>query len=525
MRSPLDYRFAPPLARSFYWCIERSRHPYAPLGLVPLVFSCGSAPKIGGGSAPLPTVIHAAQRRVFERHLFWALIALACIAVLMLDPSTTTRTSLPTAANIARGHGYVFNAGGERIETGSSLLWQYLLVVAYLVHLDLLFFAKAAGLLFGAASLYVLWRIGRDLFETPFLGLLPPLLLCVTIPFYGWVQRGLETSLYVFSILLLALFLVRDRLRPYWYLPAVLVVLSRSEGFIVFRAGRVLSSAQGSATHPRHRRRHRSRHGCSLALHLLLSRFRSCTYYVKIKRSPASRAQPSSTSRRPGRNPPPRCSFGLAHRDAWNRSLVVAVLRRAAGLVGFRTVRSSNTGTSSRPFPLYVWRRADCGSARRAGRNDPQRGLRGTSAFTLWLALLHSPGFLSINEEPLAAGLRKLAASPSAFAARLVTIVLVVAMVPIGRESPDGIATWATAPGTNQEQLSRESPWCSTGWDRRRVCWTRQDLHRHVGPYLQTSGFAFTIVDRAIENNSQEAYRRVTRLLSSYWPFRHDNDG
>jgi hypothetical protein len=137
------------------------------------------------------------------------------------------------AANIAEGHGYVFNRGGEHIEIGSSISWQAVLAFFHFIRLNVIPASKLTGVLLGAATLCLVHRLSSALVESPPLRSLPALVLAVTVPFYGWVQRGLETPLYVFSIVLLAYVVLNERLSRYWYLPALLVVLSRSEGFIV----------------------------------------------------------------------------------------------------------------------------------------------------------------------------------------------------------------------------------------------------------------------------------------------------
>jgi hypothetical protein len=159
---------------------------------------------------------------------FYAFIALVTFDYIEEDAYIYYRV----AANIAAGHGYVFNAGGERIETGSSLGWQYVLVLGRLLRLDLVLFSKVLGILLGGATLYLVWCISLRLVERAWLRVMPALLLAVTIPFYGWVQRGLETPLYVFAIVVLGFCVVEPRLRRFWYLAALLVALSRSEGFI-----------------------------------------------------------------------------------------------------------------------------------------------------------------------------------------------------------------------------------------------------------------------------------------------------
>lgn len=125
------------------------------------------------------------------------------------------------AANIAEGHGYVFNIGGERIESGSGLLWQLLLAVAWLLPFSIIAKAKLLGIAFGALALWLTCRIARHLISEPLLQYAPALLLTCSIPFFYYVQRGLETPLCVAALLLLCWVCLEQRLQP----PRVLGVL------------------------------------------------------------------------------------------------------------------------------------------------------------------------------------------------------------------------------------------------------------------------------------------------------------
>ncbi|HXT68223.1 MAG TPA: hypothetical protein VN700_00600 [Vicinamibacterales bacterium] len=137
------------------------------------------------------------------------------------------------AENIADGHGYVFNSSGERIEAGSSILWQAMLALVALLPVNIILASKIMGLAFGAGTLYSLHKLSLVLIRSGPLRLMPALLLAVSIPFYCWSQRGLETPLYVFAIVTLGMWLLHPRLKHFWMLPALAVILSRSEGVIV----------------------------------------------------------------------------------------------------------------------------------------------------------------------------------------------------------------------------------------------------------------------------------------------------
>ncbi len=140
------------------------------------------------------------------------------------------------AENLAEGHGYVFNRGGERVEAGSSLLWLLLLTTLYKLPVDMLFSTKLLGLAFGVANLALSYRLARSHIANPLLQLLPPLLMAVSTPFVMSNQRGLETPLYAFLVLVLCLCCTEDRLSRYWVIPAVLLLAGRPEGFFILAA-------------------------------------------------------------------------------------------------------------------------------------------------------------------------------------------------------------------------------------------------------------------------------------------------
>jgi hypothetical protein len=470
-----------------------------------------------------------------ERVPFWALLAFyGVIAVLMADHvDDDAFIYFRTAANIATGHGYVFNAGGERIESGSSLVWQLLLALAYLLGFDLLRFAKVVGLLLGAATLHVLWRVSRHVIESRRLQIVPSLLLTVSIPFYGWVQRGLETSLYLFGIALVALFVVRPGLRRFWYAPTLLVALSRSEGFIVLAGLAAFFFFERNDL-----RQHVRRAGIVVATlatvvvarFLYFHDFVPHAFYVKIQELPGL---------------PLRAALlyftatgtwllvavgvlGLLERRAWSRDLIVlAVLNLPFLWWGFRTCTLVEYDRYLVPaFPLlYVL----CirGIDRLSLRGKwPARGLGAALVgFVGWLTVGAPTLSMSLfpAENLLAAAVAKFAANPSGFAARLVSLVLGREdAVPAGQQSPDGIASaWAYVlgnsikktypPGTTIvfDQMG-QTPWYS-GLDK-----TFIDT---LGLTYRPAGFAFYNHQIAASGSStQKAYRALSeRVLGTFW--------
>jgi hypothetical protein len=140
------------------------------------------------------------------------------------------------AENLAGGYGYVFNRGGPPVESGSSVLWQLLLVVLVLLPIHIVTSTKLLGIACGAASLLATIALGRRVFSYRSLAYAPALLTAVSVPFLTWGQRGLETPLYAFTVIWTTLFLVDPKLSRYWHLPAIALFLTRPEGAFILLA-------------------------------------------------------------------------------------------------------------------------------------------------------------------------------------------------------------------------------------------------------------------------------------------------
>jgi hypothetical protein len=137
------------------------------------------------------------------------------------------------AANIADGYGYVFNRGGEPIESGSSLLWQLSLVPLHLLANDPVIWLKFWGIGFACIALYLTDRLSRKVIANPWLAHFPTAFLALSYPFFCWAQRGLETPLYLCTVLLLANVCLATAYKRFWYIPALLVFCARPEGFVI----------------------------------------------------------------------------------------------------------------------------------------------------------------------------------------------------------------------------------------------------------------------------------------------------
>jgi hypothetical protein len=71
------------------------------------------------------------------------------------------------AENLAAGHGYVFNRGGEVIESGSSPLWLLLLVLLAALRVELVLGAKLLGIAVGVATLASVHALVRVFLADP----------------------------------------------------------------------------------------------------------------------------------------------------------------------------------------------------------------------------------------------------------------------------------------------------------------------------------------------------------------------
>lgn len=137
---------------------------------------------------------------------------------------------LQYARNLIHGEGLVFNAG-ERVCGVTSPLWTALLGPLFLVSDDPAQLATLLSALFGGAALVAL--IG--LFPRPeraTAGLAAAALLLLSPPFRVWAISGMETSLFLFLIVL-SLTLVRRRQSAWTGLVVGLCMLTRPEGYLL----------------------------------------------------------------------------------------------------------------------------------------------------------------------------------------------------------------------------------------------------------------------------------------------------
>jgi hypothetical protein len=120
------------------------------------------------------------------------------------------------ARNLADGHGLVLNAGGERVEGATNLLWTLLLAGARWTPLSHELLAKILGVSFAGLAL-----VGLALFpsvargrEPRYFDLLAPLLVSLMPHYSIWAPSGLENGLYAFLTAGSLLALAREERDP-----------------------------------------------------------------------------------------------------------------------------------------------------------------------------------------------------------------------------------------------------------------------------------------------------------------------
>lgn len=95
-------------------------------------------------------------------------IANALLGFVLLDPTVgfdDANITMNYAENIARGHGYVYVIGGERVEGSTSPLWTAINVLGYSLSLDISLWLVSLGFVIAIATVWVSMRLGGLFFE------------------------------------------------------------------------------------------------------------------------------------------------------------------------------------------------------------------------------------------------------------------------------------------------------------------------------------------------------------------------
>lgn len=142
------------------------------------------------------------------------------------------------AANLAQGHGLVWNPG-EAVEGYTNLLWVLLLTPFALLGLDLTLPAVILGSLAACGCLEVLRRVARRALphRSLLVQMFPCMLLAINPSFVFWSTGGMETPLFCLWVLLSVhlLLLGRQSARRRWQAGLTLsaACLTRPEGLLV----------------------------------------------------------------------------------------------------------------------------------------------------------------------------------------------------------------------------------------------------------------------------------------------------
>jgi arabinofuranosyltransferase len=140
--------------------------------------------------------------------------------------------------HFAAGDGFVYNAD-ERVEGSSTFLWLALLgvLMRWGPGLELIGLAQTIGVLFGAATIWLVCRYSREVCgERGAFGLLAGAFLAVHTSFTAWATSGLETVMFA-GLLFAAAYSYVDYLETgrRYLLPSflfALVALTRPEGIL-----------------------------------------------------------------------------------------------------------------------------------------------------------------------------------------------------------------------------------------------------------------------------------------------------
>ncbi len=144
--------------------------------------------------------------------------------------------------NLLEGHGLVYNPG-ERVEGYTNFLWAMLLALPSALGASPEKASRALGLLLGAGTVVLTWRIARRLRQSSgtgtdaLLDFLPPALVAANGSFALWAGAGLEAPLFAFLLaLLISTYLEARRATAFYACGAWLALLTMTRPDGVFFA-------------------------------------------------------------------------------------------------------------------------------------------------------------------------------------------------------------------------------------------------------------------------------------------------
>ncbi len=111
------------------------------------------------------------------------------------------------ARNLAEGYGIVFYPSSGPVEGYTSPLWVFILTLASLVSIPLPWFSSFLSVVFSVVCIFLTIHLYRKMFSGPSQFIWPMLagiILVADVSFPAWGSSGLETTLYLTCLLLLA---------------------------------------------------------------------------------------------------------------------------------------------------------------------------------------------------------------------------------------------------------------------------------------------------------------------------------
>jgi arabinofuranosyltransferase len=141
------------------------------------------------------------------------------------------------ARKLAHGHGLVFNPG-ERVEGYTNFLWTVLMAGAIGLGADVIAASKMVAMAAGAATLWLVFLLGRQELGDVWPGVLLAGMVAVTASFARYAVSGFEMLLFGMLILLSLYLYLRalraDRLPLTAAVALALVAMTRPEGMMVY---------------------------------------------------------------------------------------------------------------------------------------------------------------------------------------------------------------------------------------------------------------------------------------------------
>lgn len=216
-------------------------------------------------------VLSAERADIAPLYVFFGCIVLTGFSYLVLRPTIgwdDANITLNYAENVARGHGYVYYVGGERVEGSTSALWTFICALGYLVTPTPENLLTVVSFLFAFGTVLFTWRTARTLFRlaglNPDHAVLPVLGFFAAVPnFFGVTVFSLmETSLVCFAASGFVWAAIRHMADQFERAPregshvlelavfAVLLALARPEGIALVLGG-CMALAIVATAHPR----------------------------------------------------------------------------------------------------------------------------------------------------------------------------------------------------------------------------------------------------------------------------------